>query len=646
MKYLVSLLIILSFCDIFIPAAAQNNLYIDPTKIQNNFLNINYFNDIWLKSTDINRDDVAGFTRRASEKIEKGYFEEAYSDIDNAIKIQPDYYYPYLLKGIYFLNRLAIDSAKIAFNKSLKIDSLNTLTMFYLGIASIFSNATDKAEEYFTRITKAGDKQFLGYFGLANLAMINGDFYECRTLMRKTLKVNPEFIQAAFAIGLIDFMELNMNSSDNYMDKVIAQNPGFAPAYFLKGIIKLRNPVKTEEAIIILNKAIELDPDNYSYLDVRATAYKHNNKPEEALNDVLKILQAVCVEKKWISQGSNAINNTQFMDSYFLFKLYKEYKSLFNYENRKMLLEFLWYFYSQDYLNAQKELLKVQLSDDNATLDIFLGLNYEKQGNQISAYEYYQRAIIKSPESYYGYLRTGILSFKQKNYLTAISNLDQALARNDTVTEAYWWRGFSFYSLNKIIDAVKDFNYYLRKDSTDIESRFARASIRIKAEFYESALKDLNILLFYKEDHSEAIKLKADCLYHLDDFKGVTESMEKLKPSLITYEEYMMLGYSYMQIGKYKEATDCLSTYISADRFNLKVYTWRGNCYFSLGDYLAAANDFTKCIYLNSDMGVLYYLRGSTYLKLKKIEAACSDFKLAELKGYKVPIDYKDTCGK
>lgn len=645
MKYYLSF-ILLNFIIVFLnPLAGQLQLTNDPAKVQNNILDVNYFNEIWLKSSDINPSDVAGYVNRAAAKIEKGYYEEAYKDIDAAIKINPDYSFPYFLKGVYFLGRNATDSAEIAFHRSLKNDSLNTFTLFYIGLTRIYSKDSKTAMDYFTKINNKGDDEYLGYYGMAMLALKNYDLYECEKKLRRSLKINPKFIQAAFNLGLLGLMNGKPNIADNYMDQVIALDPGFAPAFYLKGIIRTANKLKAEEAITFFDRAIELDPENYLYLKDRASAYMLNDQIEKAFADRYKILHGIVVEKKVLNGLFKRSIGNPMEDCYFLYLLYNEYNSLFKFDNRPLLLKFLGYFFDGNYAKAQLEMLKVQKSDDNAITDIFLGLNYERQGSKIVASEYYQRAKNKSPKSYHGFLRSGILNYKLQNYNLALDDLNQTLTLNDTVNEAYWWRGFTLYSLEKTIDAIRDLNVYISNDSTDVESRFTRASIRMKADIYSSALKDLNCVLFYKEDYQEAIRLKVECLYNLENYKGVIEFLKKLSPEKITLEDYRMLGYSYMQAGQFKEASESLTRYIAVDGLDLKTLTWRGNCYFSLANYSAAADDFTRCIKLNSSIGVLYYLRGSTYLKMKNISAACTDFRTAELKGYKVPINFRDTCG-
>jgi tetratricopeptide (TPR) repeat protein len=631
---------------LFNPVYAQVKTAFDPANVQNNFLNVNYFNEIWLNSADINSDDAVGFATRAAAKIEKSLYEEAFNDISAAIKAQPDFAYPHFLKGIYFLNKLSYDSARVAFTRSLKTDSLNTLTLFYLGLNCMFSDDKTTANECFTRINNVSENEYLGYFGLANLALNERNYDESRRMHRKVLKINPGFVQSSFSIGMIDLLQGNFGSCSNYMEQIIQVDPAFAPAYFIKGMIKMVEPAKPDQAILFFNKAIVADPKNLFYLEIRARANSLLDQHEKVYDDIMEILKGICIDKKWFNSVTLIVNDNPYRESYFLYQLYSEYSSIFKKENRTMLMKALWYFYTRENEKAKKELLKVLQTDDNSTLDLFLGLVYQRLGENQAASEYFRRSTIRSPDSYLGFLRSGILNFKTKNYDIALTDLNKVLILNDTILEAYWWRGNTNSELGRIVDAISDLNYYISRDSVDASARFQRASIRVKAKVYGPALKDLNAVLFYNENYTEAIKMKSECLYNLEDYKGVTDFLVKLDPSKVTMEEHRMMGYSYMVTGKYKEASESLSRYISADGLDLQSLSWRGNCYFNMRNYEAAVDDFSRCIMLNSSMGILYYLRGSAYLKMRKMTEACLDFKTAEQKHYDVPFEFEDFCSK
>jgi hypothetical protein len=43
--------------------SGQDLLNLDLLKVKDNFLDIDYFNDIWFKSKDINKEDAGGYVR-------------------------------------------------------------------------------------------------------------------------------------------------------------------------------------------------------------------------------------------------------------------------------------------------------------------------------------------------------------------------------------------------------------------------------------------------------------------------------------------------------------------------------------------------------------------------------------------------------
>src|SRR5664279_2674588 len=70
-----------------------------------------YFKEIWIKSKDINKIDLSGFMTRAARKVELGYFKEAVSDINKAIKIDTLNSQSYFYKAFVLLKCDSVKSA-------------------------------------------------------------------------------------------------------------------------------------------------------------------------------------------------------------------------------------------------------------------------------------------------------------------------------------------------------------------------------------------------------------------------------------------------------------------------------------------------------------------------------------------------------
>jgi tetratricopeptide (TPR) repeat protein len=138
-------------------------------KDTNNF----YFKEIWIKSKDINSNDPEGFLRRASRKIELGYFNEALHDIDQVIKIDSSIGRSYFFRGYILLKHDSIKSAYSNFEKAVVLNDTNIYNFFYLAESSIMLGKYQKAESLYNRIIGKDNKFIYAYFDLANLSMMS-----------------------------------------------------------------------------------------------------------------------------------------------------------------------------------------------------------------------------------------------------------------------------------------------------------------------------------------------------------------------------------------------------------------------------------------------------------------------------------------
>ncbi len=463
-------------------------------------------------------------------------------------------------------------------------------------------------------------------------------------MLKKASKAKPDFLLAVFSLGLFDFLENRFIAAENSMDNVIAVDPGFAPAYFLKGIIRFNNTISKKDALANISKAIELDPKNISYRNTRAVFYVALKDNEKALMDVETIVKSICVHRNWYIKSSSSFNINDYFEIYTMINIYNDYKFLLDSESRNQLINFIINMFFGFNFFAQENIDNLQKSSNHPIIEILSGMYNEKKGNKVTALDLYWKSIYKAPDIYYGYLRKGIVNFKNGNYIETIKDMDKVISLNDTINEAYRWRGLAYYILENRFGALKDFDYYLKEDSTDIDILFRRANILTSNGLHMTALTDLNKVLFYDEKDLQAIHLKIRCLYNLEMCEELLRLAESLKPSEIEPSEKKMIGYSYFRTGKYKDALIILKEYSDANPNDIQCLTWCGSCYFSISDYKAAITDFSKCIEHTPADGVLFYLRGAAYLKIRDIPSACADFKKAETKGYKVPLNFKDYC--
>lgn len=106
----------------------------------------------------------------------------------------------------------------------------------------------------------------------------------------------------------------------------------------------------------------------------------------------------------------------------------------------------------------------------------------------------------------------------------AIELLTKAIELYDKHSQAYERRGFLNYILEKYHDAERDFSKAIEWDQGNAAAFLGRARIKMRRNDYKAALEDLKMTiaksLALQDIHWHARRLKADCLMHMEDYKG------------------------------------------------------------------------------------------------------------------------------
>jgi tetratricopeptide (TPR) repeat protein len=90
--------------------------------------------------------------------------------------------------------------------------------------------------------------------------LVNKEPSQARRLFQKAIKINPEYPNAYYNIGLVSLMETNFNEAISYFNVALEKNPGFAKGHLALGAVYDRLG-KKPEAIEHYTFYLELAPD-------------------------------------------------------------------------------------------------------------------------------------------------------------------------------------------------------------------------------------------------------------------------------------------------------------------------------------------------------------------------------------------------
>jgi tetratricopeptide (TPR) repeat protein len=283
-----------------------------------------------------------------------------------------------------------------------------------------------------------------------------------------------------------------------YLNKCIDLNPGYAEAYFNRGIIKQICLKKDEGGLVDYNKAIELNPNYINAYWNRGAYFFSIKNFNAAIRDYIKVTELDTIspdafmvlgqlyssnknEKAAIKYYSIAINlglsdNDIYSlrgDSYFVngefCNAIKDYTCAISLDSN---LSTTWAGRARAYY--QKNIFDSAAYDNNRAIDINCELAMEriKEGSiylsrnrKSEAMIQFNVAIELYPYLSDAYFKRGIIYKGEKEFDKAISDFSKAITLNSKYAEAYWERGVIYKEIGSIKESDKDFQAFnlLRK---------------------------------------------------------------------------------------------------------------------------------------------------------------------------------------
>lgn len=220
---------------------------------------------------------------------------------------------------------------------------------------------------------------------------------------------------------------------------------------------------------------------------------------------------------------------------------------------------------------------------------------------------------------------------KEKDYESAIRDLDLAIEYHPKLYEAYIDRGWAKYLLDDTEGALEDCNnvdgispgnagtYHLRGivynkmrlfenaidnfnsaeklSAGNADIYFFRGAAYLETRQYDKAIADIDKVLSTDPNNTVALVMRAQCYYS----KGAAELAKKNFEAALNidknfYVTYMRMGNIYRQEGKLDEA---MKAYTKAIELNPRFsgnYLFRGVAYFIRREYKKAEADFQSAV--------------------------------------------------
>jgi len=200
-------------------------------------------------------ENAEAYYKRGGASADKGEFDRAIADFDQAIKLKPKYAEAYYWRGLAYLHKGNLDRALTDFNRAIK-------------------NKPQYAEAYTER---------------GNVYGLKSDYKRSLADHDRAIRLKPDLVYAYNNRGLVYLRKQDYDRAIADFNQAIKLNPDYAGAYTNRGnaYTDKRN---YEQAIADYDQAIRLQPNLMAAYYHRAQAYLAKGKQENARSDLKKVL--------------------------------------------------------------------------------------------------------------------------------------------------------------------------------------------------------------------------------------------------------------------------------------------------------------------------------------------------------------------
>jgi len=153
------------------------------------------------------------------------------------------------------------DEAVKYFEKCIELNPASASAYSALGGIYIVQNDLDKAESFLKKAEGLNTKLRNLHYNFALLMEARGDLPGAMSEYLKELENIPHNFRASYNLSRLFRIRGDAAKELEYLDKTIESNPEFPLGYFYKARIYLNRGEKFEEAIAMVKKGIELEPE-------------------------------------------------------------------------------------------------------------------------------------------------------------------------------------------------------------------------------------------------------------------------------------------------------------------------------------------------------------------------------------------------
>jgi len=229
--------------------------------------------------------------RLAGLYFELGRYDDADSLFTIAARTDPDNYFPQYYLGLLKRQRHQYDSAKTHFARAVEIDDEKYDAYYHWGLVLMAQDSIRQA----IAIVREGEfiaqpKGLLQY--LIGVAHSQLEVYDTAIFwLEKSLDTEPSLLRARFSLGAAYERSGRFENADSMFQSLIAVDSNHAPSLNYLGYMYAERGINLETSLRLIERALQIDPDNAAYLDSYAWVLFKLGRYDEAEEQIHKAVE-------------------------------------------------------------------------------------------------------------------------------------------------------------------------------------------------------------------------------------------------------------------------------------------------------------------------------------------------------------------
>lgn len=395
---------------------------------------------------------------------------------------------------------------------------------------------------------------------------------------------------------------------------------------------------KFEDALLSLDRAIELAPNRTHYCKRRAVARFHVQDFAGALADLRTRVESAPEDTStvvWIPLQQVASCPDESFKAGLLELAGQQIESTgekaqVHFRRARLHLAFE----KNDLADTDLQ-AAVELEPNNAELWNQIGLLYGRQGQEDKAHQHYTKTIELDSSLWYGWFNRALSDVKLGRNGEALADFSKAAEINPKHARIWNQRGLLYHRIGDIRRAYDDYSRCIELEPNVAVHWANRAVAQRGLGNLDESIKDADKALELNPNQENALQARAQSKKDLKDWSEAIADFTRLlelKPN--KPGRYLNRGKSYQGLGQTEQAQADFDAYLKFydDRVQRQPNNWkainlRGVALTKLEQWEQARQDFTRAIELAPRQAVLRTNRATTSIEQQQWSEAADDLK-------------------